>query len=230
MADLIYPTQDVIDQLRKLAWDYAERSCEFTINYAGWQPQNEEDVDKKKTRIAIGKIGQLWLKRVCELNEVPFIDDITDYETPDEYDVIVYNHKFDVKTTKNGFRPGQINSALRTKPMDYYCFMGYICNTHVLTCYGIIAFEDFWEQSTFIPYGELLPGTNTYNRFNGGSNVLEDLSILDDLGDVLTDLKKRAWFDSFKPELETMMETMIDERIRKLLVTAVQVFNGREAL
>jgi hypothetical protein len=225
MADLIYPDQDVIDQLRKLAWDYAQRSLEFTINYGGWEPESEEDVEKKKTRIAIGKIGQLWLKRVCELNQVPFIDDITDYETPDEYDVIIYNHKFDVKTTKNGFCPGQINSALRTKPMDYYCFVSYICNTHKLITHGVITFEDFWEQSTFIAQGELLPGTNTYNRFSGGSNVLEDLSVLNDLEDVLTDLKKRAWFDSFKPEIESI----IDKRLLFLLNSMLNTLNsGKE--
>lgn len=173
---LQYPMPADIAAIVGAAHAYADLSCNYTHDYGGW-----EDQHKKHERIMWGRIGQGWVRMVCELNRLPFTDDPSDYTEHDGYDIAVQNQRIDVKTWKASGVAYQVNAALAHHPVEWYCFLrsatNDVLNPRIIP-QGCIPFADFWQHSTHVRCGQVIPGTTYIQRYQNGSNILCNVSVI----------------------------------------------------
>lgn len=209
----VYPTLDDIDKIRKLAREYAEMSFDYTKDFKGWEQESDDDRQKKIDRIIIGRMGQLWLRRLCDLNYIPAADELSDSKTADSYDVSIGGYRFDTKITRNGTIVGQVNESLRDKDIHYFCFLKTTCyeiDKTLIESYGVIRAKDYWKHCQHIAQDEIIPGTHFINNFECGTNVI-DKSHLKPLEYVLTLISKKRTMEFVEPELKKL-----ENRLKKI--------------
>lgn len=163
---------------------YALDSHQHTMNYAGWE--DEDNTPQKIQRILHGRLAQLWLGEWCRINQVPHVADRSLYTHADGgVDLTILNHPIDVKASFN--LPPQVGSHLREKAggAEWFAFASLPWDLSWICIDGLIATSDFFQRAQFIPYGQNIPGTQLRQRFQDGSYFLLDRSPLHSLSEIV---------------------------------------------
>lgn len=138
---------------------YAYDSIGHTLDYQGWGDQH-----RKMERITHGKFGQLWVTEFLRLNGIPFEKDTSSPEVPDDYDLIAFGYRIDVKTSIKRDLVGQVNAAVVDKT-DFFCFVLTDALCSYVAPYGFISRDDYLEAAILVKQGEMIPGTALRQRF-----------------------------------------------------------------
>jgi len=162
----------IIDRAKK----YAEQSLRNTHDYGGWK--DESQTDRKRQRIMTGRFGQLWVYEFCKLNNIPSEHDNSSVYEADDFDIKIMGYSVDVKTTTVNGICCQVNPALKSKNIDYYCFLKTDKQYSFSEPLGLIEKGEYYKNAILIPNGAKFPGTSIENKYHSGSYILEDIACL----------------------------------------------------
>lgn len=140
---------------------YAQESYAHTMDYKGWQDQK-----LKLARMTFGKFGQLWVTEFCRVNGISYEKDTSSPYVADDRDLSIYGHSIDVKTTINRDFLGQVSPGVINKPCDYFCFLVTDLQCSFVEPVGFMDCDTYRSVAVQVKEGELIPGTNTRQRFN----------------------------------------------------------------
>ena len=146
---------------------YGIASKNHTFFYEGW----DKSAINQYKRVVIANFCEAWIKEFCNINNIACSDDGSHFTKSDEYDIIINNKwKFDIKSsTVSDFM--QVNAALMHKKVDGYIFCKTNDNMDMIDIKGIIGKKKFWEESSFVKYGDNTPD-GWCQKFKDGSNFI----------------------------------------------------------
>ncbi len=145
---------------------YGIASKDHTFFYEGW----DKNAIAQYKRVVTANFCEAWIREFCDINNIPCSDDGSHFTKNDEYDIIINNFKFDIKSsTASDFM--QVNTALINKNVSGYIFCKTNDNMDMIDIKGIIPKEEFWNTSTFIPQGGKTPD-GWVQKFKNGSNFI----------------------------------------------------------
>jgi hypothetical protein len=152
------PTDDDLRTMIAPAWKYVRDSLAHTVDYDGWNDQ-----EQKPRRILTGRLGQAWLEWVALHNSINVTPDLTPATMPDVYDLVVGGDRVDVKTSLIEELVGQVAPGHQHRPVALYLFL--YCRWPGLTpdwngtteppglpclkAYGVQDKEAFWRTARF---------------------------------------------------------------------------------
>ena len=208
---LIRPNSDDMKLIYFRSKRYAEDSIKYTFEYDNFKGG---DTSKKLDRITVGRLGQEGVYTVCRKNNIFFVEDMTPPQKKDEFDAVIYGKIFDIKTSKGGMMPPQVASHLISEKVDFYCFVktsSYDTNefSQVIPI-GIMTYFDFWNDSTRIKKGEIIPTTNIINKFSN-TNILtfDNAKNVIDFDTAFLNLRDRSVLGSALSDINVKFDTII---------------------
>lgn len=157
MKSIRYPITSTLLSEARL---YARESFGHTMDYQGWQDQK-----LKLARLTYGKFGQLWVAEFCRVNGIQYEKDTSSPYVADDRDLSIFGHSIDVKTTINRDFLGQVSPGVINKPCDYFCFIVTDMQCSFVEPLGFIDCDAYRAIAVEVKEGQLIPGTNTRQRF-----------------------------------------------------------------
>lgn len=157
MRSIRYPITSTLLSEARL---YARESFGHTMDYQGWQDQK-----LKLARLTYGKFGQLWVAEFCRVNGIQYEKDTSSPYVADDRDLSIFGHSIDVKTTINRDFLGQVSPGVINKPCDYFCFIVTDMQCSFVEPLGFIECDAYRAIAVEVKEGQLIPGTNTRQRF-----------------------------------------------------------------
>lgn len=157
MKSIRYPIASTLLSEARL---YARESFGHTMDYQGWQDQK-----LKLARLTYGKFGQLWVAEFCRVNGIQYEKDTSSPYVADDRDLSIFGHSIDVKTTINRDFLGQVSPGVINKPCDYFCFIVTDMQCSFVEPLGFIDCDAYRAIAVEVKEGQLIPGTNTRQRF-----------------------------------------------------------------
>jgi len=139
---------------------YAQESYGYTMNYKGW-----DDQYKKMARMTYGKFAQLWVADFCRVNDIDYVKDTSSPYVAHNLDLTICGHSIDVKASINRTFIGQVSPGVINKPCDYFCFVVTDDKCSFVEPIGFIDCDMYRSVSVKVNEGDLIPGTNTRQRF-----------------------------------------------------------------
>ncbi len=145
---------------------YGIASKNHTFFYEGW---DKSSINQYK-RVVTANFCEAWIKEFCSINGISCSDDGSHFTKSDEYDIIINKWKFDIKSSIISDYM-QVNTALMNKNVSGYIFCKTNENMDMIDIKGIITKEEFWNNSTFVKFGDKTPDGWT-QKFKNGSNFI----------------------------------------------------------
>ena len=134
-----------------------------------WVGKPLEKVNKLKPDTS-GKVGELFLEKLCKMGELPcqYMENIN--STDGTYDAIVCEKKVEIKTARIGVQRGFQHESLRADGCDYYLFIDVLPSAFYMT---VLAKFDMTTRHPVIGRApHLRKGTTDVYKFDFGETHL----------------------------------------------------------
>lgn len=153
------------------AENYAKASSSFTSNRHDF---HNGGLSNKELKMYEGKLGEKVFKEYLLSNEFRFIEDNTPHTEADDYDFLIGNTKFDVKTRTKSFhtRTLEMVEQMRQNPKDIYISVHLLENRTTGRIIGWCTKEDFLTTNKIENQGYL----DNYVMYDNQLRPIDDLT------------------------------------------------------
>lgn len=156
------------------AWNYAERSREYTSNRHDFHPGGYEN---KQQKMFEGKLGEKAVKMLFDDNSVSYVEDTSSYDERDEFDFLLVNQtekiKVDVKTRTEEFhiRTLEMVEQAESHPKDVYISVRLFRDSSTVKLLGWFSRKDMLRKGKIENQGYL----DNYVMYDKDLRPMEDL-------------------------------------------------------